>query len=120
MIIWRVQHLETGKGPYTTGGTLSDVLCSRHNYYSSSHPGPLRDGLGLLDPWEVCGMPTHYSLLQWFKGFETRLAKAGYEIIKVKSPRGSYRKGRKQVVYEPSEAIILAHRPIKAPRRTVE
>lgn len=65
--VYRVEHKETGVGPFQTDLALTQFLAKRLGANTSYLPLPYEDGLGLADIpwWFVFGCPTIEDLKPW-------------------------------------------------------
>ena len=118
MYLYRVQHRETGVGPYQTNLAFSTMLCCRHTFGKKARPAPNNDGLRLLFPAHyLCAMPSLESLLWWFEGFHSRLDHYGFEIVKIRAPKRAVKIGKTQVMFDPALSTIVKHFPIPVKRR---
>lgn len=82
-LVYRVQHHETGEGPYGDFHEAVDGILYAHN--DDKHPGPRNPISGLKNTWSVgqlFGFRSREQLDEWFKGWKYRLHSAGY-VIKV-------------------------------------
>jgi len=105
--VFRVEHFETGIGPYTDKGTIDfhlglDLIRAHNN--SQDHPGPVQEGLGeLLESCEEYrfGFEDLESLRTWFSGWIERLHAAGYLIAVYEVPATWVIFGSKQCIFHP-------------------
>lgn len=97
--VWRIEDPYARRGPYTADSDLADELCRVHNDHA--HPAPYEDGdlQDIARASEVCGFATRRLLEDWFAGYMSKLAKAGYLVVEYTVPRRDVRYGRQQVVF---------------------
>ena len=84
--LYRVEHPNNGRGPYTTSRMRSNrrkALALRLHFAHSTDrwPSPLEDpALGGIDEDELCGFATLSNLMDWFEDFISDLDAVGYRI----------------------------------------
>lgn len=109
MIVYRVEHKETGKGPYR-GLQSVNAICTAH--CASSHPTlweeiwDSRELMVTLADYEtgLCGFRSLRDLRKWFKGFLRLLKKHNFVIRAYETE--TYAVGKKQVFFVPERAYL--------------
>lgn len=96
MYVYRIEHPETGKGPYSTGWSPGISYAS-----TKRHPAPDEDGLGYMDnKEEYCGFESLEKLCGWFNLRNRRaMAAQGFLLLKIRIVKGAVRKGKQQVLF---------------------
>jgi len=111
MIVYRVEHKETGKGPYR-GLHGINAIYTAHN--DDAHPTIWEDiwdsretMIALVDLYDVdslCGFRSLRDLRKWFKGFLRLLKKHNFVIRAYETE--TYAVGKKQVYFVPERAFL--------------
>lgn len=114
------RYESNGAGPYTSGcgqKTPEQVKLARHlglSHMDAEHPGINCDLMraGLINECEshmVCACPSKRKLQVWFKGFHSRIKKAGYQLKKYTVPREHVYIGdsKRQVTFDPNKALSV-------------
>lgn len=108
MILYRVQHAETGEGPFT---------CRGEHYVGRGavwNDGPLpREDITDLDTMNglICGVARAHHLEAWFPGPD-QLAAVGFVITVWAAPAAACMSGRWQVVFPKDEAVHIRTVPL--------
>ena len=114
MIVYRVEHMITGFGPYCTSSPLLWVEMGLSGTSDAHHPGPVVDGV-FSSKFEK-NSHQHYQygfvefdqLYVWFghKGINAAF-KHGYVISKYDVPARVVRKGKSQCAFHKAEADLI-------------
>lgn len=96
MYVYRVEHPETGKGPYQAAH-----IWQTRSHDTSMHPTPWDDGIdNTWDSTYIFGFISPIHLKKWFNRQERRsLKRRGYKFIRVDVPECDILFGYKQVVF---------------------
>lgn len=109
MIVYRVEHKETGEGPYRGLHNIKAIYTA-HN--DDAHPTIWEDVwdsrevmVALIDLGEaLCGFRSLKDLRKWFKGFLRLLKKHDFVIRAYETE--TYAVGKKQVYFVPKRAFL--------------
>jgi len=106
MYIYRMQHVDDGKGPIHRGGLTLTHFNSRSNPSTDNYPTPWSDnGIGLYRG-EQCGCKSLEQLRHWFpEQDDGKLLKAGFRCMRLKVDGRGVRKGNYQVVFKPEKIM---------------
>ena len=117
MILRRVQHKETGHGPYRhwpneeqPSPIYKMIQC--HNGDRKHHPCPYNDGITEYADNMHCAFVSEADLREWFKGHLRDLADHGFVMAIVSVPYDNIRFGRIQAVYRDEVATVLHTIPL--------
>lgn len=121
MLVYRVEHKETKKGPYTSmeripykaGRKINDWHNNDHN-----HPGPFAGSGWRESDQEIpyfdankhrFGFDSLEQLNEWFEGWISLLKENGFQIVvfEVKDDKVIKGKSGKQCVYEHNKATFV-------------
>lgn len=92
-IIYRVEHKETGIGPYRNHGhIIKNHMYMVWAHEDSEHPSPSEDDLQ-IDSSYYFGFTSLMDLKRWFKGWLTLLYKSGYKVVEYKCPANQVKVG---------------------------
>jgi hypothetical protein len=109
LLVFRVEHVDDGNGPYTVDldkpgprQALSIHLGELHDLSRIMHPTPSRDNLGWVEYGEYCGFKSTKDVRHWFgnQDLGLKMSKAGYVIAIYKVDPKLVRHGHKQVVFK--------------------
>ena len=96
MIVLRVEHRDTGKGPYNGGG--HEIL--GYTFDLENYPPPNRDGISNEHCGKNCGFETRDQFLYWFKPEACAvLAERGYILAHYEVEDMLVACGKRQVVF---------------------
>lgn len=103
LMVYRVEHKITGKGPYRTPFSEEDVpkwaeMCQAHQ--CGGHSSPLLDGIETFNTADFCGFVSRKQLDKWFHGWKRWLTLWGYHIAVYEVPFDRVKFGRTQVAFE--------------------
>ena len=114
MIVWRMEHKETGIGPYQGSadhciGRMWSDHTDRENHPTPSDEIGMRawQGSGAWAGEFYYGCATRAQLFEWFKGYLLGLWAAGYRPRAYTVPDDRVFTGRRQVTYLRSAATRL-------------
>jgi hypothetical protein len=85
---------------------VSNEIGNAHS--SPTHPNPYSEGLLVHSLTSVCGLASPERLLEWFDGWLSRFNDAGFRIRIYNSPDWWVQVGKKQVVFNKSESILIS------------
>lgn len=106
--LYRYEHPDSGMGPYTHEWDGTDEINYAHNS-DDSHPGFKWEGEPkYIALWELnhsynecknlyCALETEAKVKAWFKGWNTRIIKAGFVLKEYKVDKAKVIFGRSQV-----------------------
>ena len=88
MLIYRIEHPSNGYGPYSEKQHKASYelmkfirKMSRSHELSCKHPGPFEDfDLNSMDRILFCGMDSESKILEWFKGYRSKLRFHGFKL----------------------------------------
>lgn len=108
MIVYRIEHPRTKRGPYNTSDNFDTHWCYRSHDNSPKRPTPLKDfnAKDSIDFYEnedfVCGFKSIKQLTQWFRKIElNRIQDNGCKIYKMRiDGRSRILKGKKQLAFK--------------------
>lgn len=109
--VYRVQHQDTGNGPYNNGAhSLHEMLYAHCD--DESRPGPQNDGL----PWDfpyswLFGFDSKDDLAAWFDGWLEELDAHGYVVSLFSVPPADILRGGHQVIFSHQAQEIARTRP---------
>lgn len=105
-LIFRVEHRETGAGPYTGSRWPGQRDMSSEHTWDGQHPDPARCfRLFGIKYDQQCGCKSPASLLAWFDGWWDQLDDHGFVVRVI---RGRRRVGhRGQVLYRPARSRVV-------------
>lgn len=114
MIIYRIEHKRTGKGPYRHGRQRvspyniygDPYLEDRLNRGVNKHPTPREEGLGRTDH-DLCGFTSVRQLDAWFEDTIWAIFDLGYRVSIYSVPRGHTKRGRKQCLFDSRHAELI-------------
>jgi hypothetical protein len=113
--VYRIEHLMTGKGPYTNGDDAVNVALDSTDF-SSRHPAPCNDGIweshteGFDYPHYRYGFESVDSLLDWFDSDAMQvLIDNGYVVATYYVPNGGVRVGYCHLAFDHDAARLLAY-----------
>lgn len=93
--VWRVEHKDTGKGPYTSWN-IETYMWQTQNH--NELPEPDEEGLPIWGYF--CAFRNRKQLHRWFKKRELQKLKTlGFKIVRRTAK--VVKEGRKQVVFKP-------------------
>lgn len=98
--VYRVEHKETGEGPYRAWDNTQPELAMCYAHAELGHPPPTHDGIETMERTDYCGFASREALDKWFHGWKTKLHKWGYHITVYDVPLELVKFGRTQVVFE--------------------
>lgn len=102
--VYRVEHYDSGKGPYSADFNWTDCWHDAEN----GHPVPRLDGLESFPQSYCFGFETHEQLREWFSWSErARLGHNGYVISVYSVSSRMIRKGSKQIVFNKKKAKFI-------------
>lgn len=109
--VYRVEHPESGVGPYN-GGYWKGLSDMRSDHSDNNHLAPpwdkaLRPIMRRYGSDAQCGTATSDALRAWFAGHWDNLAAAGFVVRKVRAYAGSTRGEHGQAVYRASDARVV-------------
>lgn len=113
MKVYRLEHPETGCGPWQHWNKVEDweakeifdEVLSHCN--ASFFPNPSEDGVSLKE-YMVCGAPSHDVFFEWFPADSwCYLREAGFKMLTLEVP-DPIKASSRQVIYDPTEAITLS------------
>lgn len=110
--IYRVEQPRGGFGPYSREfqGVLG-AMFAQHR--SGSHLGPQQDALlGSIDPAEHCGFASREQLDEWFAGWHSTLAAAGFIVARYSVPVHLVRYGLTQAVFRRGDHFPVETYPL--------
>lgn len=116
MKVWRVEHIDTGKGPYAVSsneGVYSMLMGPFDHGNMDTHPSPSSDDMdhdGLRGIWDYNhrhGFATFEKLMAWFEDTEALLDGNGYIIACYELPDNHVLVGRHQVIFNIEEAVRI-------------
>lgn len=112
MIVYRIEHPETNRGPYHGqgfGGPLS-FLCDAHDG-DADHPTPQWDGIDNFTSNHVCGFKSLSDLKLWFKGYLPEIFHHGWKVYRINIPEKRILFGEKQIAFE--KEYIISQRIVR-------
>lgn len=127
MKVYRVEHIETGIGPYCEEWEYREEINSAH-YANSTHPTPEREVIDfsngdeeaggilqeeILTNGQLCGFRSLNELYSWFDGWVAKLSEAGF-IIQEYQAVLHLDVFRSQVIFDPDLAKKTGQHKIKA------
>ncbi len=119
MRIYRVEHKEKKKGPYTATYTYTVLPSAWGMGIGDKHPAPFCDGLDKSKPmlpgvdW-FCGFRSMESLYDWFYNAAVveKLIVEDFVIRVFDVPAGSYRAGLRQYTFKRNELDVKLEIPL--------
>lgn len=107
-----------GAGPYTSGcgqktrEQIELAFILGYSHMDRKHPSinvDLRNHINECGDNLVCACPSKRKLQVWFKGFHSRIKKAGYKLKKYVMPREYVYVGesKQQVAFDPDKALAV-------------
>lgn len=112
MLVYRVEHPETGRGPYTHAA-YKNVNCESYGIdglSSKKRPMPYSDGLGYdyEHPGHRFGFHDYRKLANWFsKEDKQNLAKHGFVCRVYSVPKKHVRLGSKQLTFDITKSKLV-------------
>lgn len=101
MKVYRVEHVQSGKGPYNHEWLESDRIGRAHSL-KSDHPAAMWDVPASLNlyPDFKCGFINMNDLFRWFGGWLPMLLKNEFRVAVHDVPEGKIHRGQCQVIFE--------------------
>ena len=106
----RVFRIESGlgHGPYSRPSDVEDwwdssLIGRRHR--NEKHPAPWQEGLEVND--RFCGFAVIENLKDWFRGWRTKLRRAGFFMTIYEVPHGACEIGERQLVFDRDQATLV-------------
>lgn len=98
--IYRVEHRDTGVGPYRKGNGIAEEMNAAHGRLRKiRHVVPLADGIETMEHRDVCGFVSRERLDTWFYGWKKRLHEMGYCIALYEVPMELVKFGKTQCIF---------------------
>lgn len=114
--VYRVEHKDTGDGPYNSGDSSHYTINGLHPTHSNSddHPGVQVDVWEFVSGVHYCGFSTLDQAHEWFKGFKQKLRRHGYVINVYEAPATGLYLGisGKQLVFLRDDSVKVDTLPI--------
>jgi hypothetical protein len=101
--IYRIEHKETGKGPFRSSGPKLDNF-NKGYPRGKGHPTPYHDIGRFIQMDEACACQSLEQLRLWFtENDEQRFKKHGYQCLRLRTDKRTVAIGKWQVLYKPSK-----------------
>lgn len=104
IIIYRLEHPATKRGPYHHDYKNSLLNCMNIEHEDNQHPNPQTEELYWKKHYK-CAFLTKRKLVQWFKGWLNDLFKLGFKLYQIKIDEYSIQQGDYQVIFDPQDII---------------
>ncbi|MBD9511932.1 hypothetical protein IB265_34855 [Ensifer sp. ENS10] len=121
MIIYRIEHGESGRGAFAAGLARTHDEFSGSDHSAYDHPGPIGEWDTELHSQYMRGeLDSHYfgcrsktQLRSWFRSSPGRraMAKAGGVMVTYEAPREAIAMGRTQLAFDMNRATKLSSVP---------
>jgi hypothetical protein len=100
--IYRIEHKETGKGPFGSSGPKLDNFHDGWPVKASNHPTPYHDIGRFIRMDEACACQSLEQLRLWFtENDERRFEEHGYQCLRLRIDKRTVVVGKWQVLYMP-------------------
>lgn len=107
MRVFRIES-KAGDGPYSRPNDVADWWSSgelARCHRTEKHPTPQREGLLVHD--RICGFVVIENLKEWFRGWRSKLRKAGFFMAIYEVPVKACEIGEKQLVFDRDQATLI-------------